>query len=75
MSALYGRVRSDRRKTDATAGANQEIEFTITYGSANDPKVAIYGVVSKLPDGSFYLWTDIKQSDGNYQTVRVERLP
>lgn len=41
MSRLYGRLQSDRRKTDATVGANNYLSSKITWGSASNPKVAL----------------------------------
>jgi len=41
MSRLYGRLRSDRRKTDAMVGANHHLETTLTWGSAGNPQKAI----------------------------------
>ena len=40
MSRLHGRLQSDRRKTDATVGANEHIVSRIHWGSASNPKLA-----------------------------------
>jgi len=41
MSRLYGRLQSDRRKTDATVGANRSMSCKLTWGSASNPKTAM----------------------------------
>jgi len=41
MSRLYGRLQSDRRKTDATVGANESLTCRLTHGSAHNPKMAM----------------------------------
>lgn len=35
MSRLYGRLKSDRCKTDATVGANEGLSTFLTWGSAH----------------------------------------
>jgi len=45
MSRLYGRLSSDRRKTDATVGANYRITVNLTWGSANNPKPLLHAYV------------------------------
>lgn len=41
MSRLYARTHSDRRKTDATAGANEVVKSNHYWGSANDSHQAV----------------------------------
>jgi len=53
MSRLYTRTRSDRRKTDSTAGANYLTQTTITYGSAHSPKEAVHVEVNYQKDKTF----------------------
>lgn len=42
MSRLYTIVKSDRRHTNATAGANYETETAIAWGNAHNSEIAIH---------------------------------
>jgi len=41
MSRLYGIMRSDMAKTEATRRANEEIEVVVLWGDKENPKVAV----------------------------------
>lgn len=46
MSRLYGRISSDRCKTDSTAGGNYRMWFKGLYGSASNPMQAFKAYVT-----------------------------
>lgn len=59
MSRLYGRLKSDRRKTDATVGANHHLETHLTWGSASNPEKAFEALLIWNKDADYpilHLW-------------------